>query len=359
MIQETAARRQQAARILLGVALLALGLYTLSSFLRALAWAAVLAIAVAPLYVRALRRMGPGQHKVLMPSLFTLGAVLLVLIPVTLGGVQASKEARQIVTMANAVREEGMAVPDWLQGLPWAGPRATAWWEANLARPEDAKRLLGRMDRSEIVAVSRTFGSRLIHQLITLAFTLVTLFFLLKDGPALSLKLLAAADQIFGPAGPRVARQMVASIHGTVDGLVLVGLGVGAVLGVGYWLAGVPHPVLLGAITAFAAMLPGGATVILAIASLIALAQSHTVAAAILFGSGVVIVFAADHAIRPALIGGTTRLPFLWVLLGILGGVETFGLLGLFFGPAIMAALILLWREWTGDAKLPIPTGRA
>ena len=62
------------------------------------------------------------------------------------------------------------------------------------------------------------------------------------------------------------------------------------------------------------------------------------------------VIFVADHAVRPALIGGATKLPFLWVLLGILGGVETFGLLGLFLGPAVMAALILLWRQWTGDA---------
>ena len=53
------------------------------------------------------------------------------------------------------------------------------------------------------------------------------------------------------------------------------------------------------------------------------------------------------NTLWPALIGGTTRLPFLWVLLGILGGVETFGLLGLFLGPAVMAALVLLWREFT------------
>jgi len=61
-----------------------------------------------------------------------------------------------------------------------------------------------------------------------------------------------------------------------------------------------------------------------------------------------VVVFVADHFIRPVLIGGAIRLPFLWVLLGILGGLETFGILGLFLGPAIMAALISLWREWTG-----------
>jgi predicted PurR-regulated permease PerM len=70
-----------------------------------------------------------------------------------------------------------------------------------------------------------------------------------------------------------------------------------------------------------------------------------------LFAAGMVVIFVADHAVRPALIGGATRLPFIWVLLGILGGVESFGLLGLFLGPAIMAALILLWREWTGNAQ--------
>ncbi|NWO96292.1 AI-2E family transporter, partial [Escherichia coli] len=50
--------------------------------------------------------------------------------------------------------------------------------------------------------------------------------------------------------------------------------------------------------------------------------------------------------IRPAMIGGATQLPFLWVLIGILGGVETLGLLGLFIGPAVMAVLVMLWREF-------------
>jgi len=60
-------------------------------------------------------------------------------------------------------------------------------------------------------------------------------------------------------------------------------------------------------------------------------------------------VFVADHFARPALIGGSTRLPFVWVLLGILGGVESFGLLGLFLGPTLLAVLITLWREFADD----------
>jgi predicted PurR-regulated permease PerM len=72
----------------------------------------------------------------------------------------------------------------------------------------------------------------------------------------------------------------------------------------------------------------------------------------VVFCTGMAVTLAADHFVRPVLIGGTTKLPFIWVLLGILGGVEAWGLIGLFIGPAIMAALILLWREWAGEGRV-------
>ena len=58
------------------------------------------------------------------------------------------------------------------------------------------------------------------------------------------------------------------------------------------------------------------------------------------------VMLISDNVVQPALIGGTTRLPFLLVLIGILGGLQTFGLIGLFIGPVIMAALLAVWREW-------------
>ena len=69
---------------------------------------------------------------------------------------------------------------------------------------------------------------------------------------------------------------------------------------------------------------------------------------------GSVVVFIADHFVRPVLIGGATRLPFLPVLLGIIGGIEAWGLIGIVAGPALMAALLLLWREWIGTQPGPL-----
>jgi predicted PurR-regulated permease PerM len=67
-----------------------------------------------------------------------------------------------------------------------------------------------------------------------------------------------------------------------------------------------------------------------------------------------VVIFIADHFVRPVMIGDATKLPFLIVLLGILGGIEAWGLIGLVVGPALMAVLMLLWREWVGSQKGPL-----
>ncbi len=343
-------RGQYIARIALAVALLALGIYILQGFVRALLWAGILAIAAGPLYARTRNRFKRDRHDILLPLVFTIGTTLLFVVPLALIGIQVAGEARVAAEWVRGVRETGVAAPDWLQHLPILRDQAVGWWNANLADPEAARALLGRLDRTDALRMGRELGSALVHRAVLFGFTLVTLFFLFRDGPRLAEKLLFASRRLFGPAGEPVARQMVASIHGTVDGLVLVGLGVGAILGVGYAVAGAPHPALLGVATAIAAVIPMGAPIVLIVASLLVAAAGKTIGAAILFGFGMAVIFIADHAVRPALIGGATRLPFLWVLLGILGGVETFGLLGLFLGPAVMAALILLWREWTADA---------
>jgi predicted PurR-regulated permease PerM len=67
--------------------------------------------------------------------------------------------------------------------------------------------------------------------------------------------------------------------------------------------------------------------------------------------SGAIVLFIADHFVRPMIIGEGAQLPFLWVLLGILGGIESFGLVGIFLGPALMAALVSLWRGWVAESQ--------
>jgi predicted PurR-regulated permease PerM len=118
-----------------------------------------------------------------------------------------------------------------------------------------------------------------------------------------------------------------------------------------------------------AAIIPFAAPVIYFLCALYLFTVGNTVGAIIVVAAGSIVVFVADHFVRPFLIGGAARLPFLWVLLGILGGLESFGFLGLFVGPAVMAALMSLWRDWTEPAgsparpvaapARPVPAGRS
>ena len=98
--------------------------------------------------------------------------------------------------------------------------------------------------------------------------------------------------------------------------------------------------------SAIAAMLPFCAPIVFCGAALWLLVQGDVAQAIGLVVWGFVVVFVAEHFVRPVLIGNSTRLPFLLVLFGILGGATTFGLLGIFIGPALMTVLMVLWNDW-------------
>jgi predicted PurR-regulated permease PerM len=341
---------QRAALFVLTTLLVVLGLWILRHFLPALAWAGVLAIGTWPLYSRFRRLLPPRlQPSTWAPLGFTLLVGVVFVLPLTLFAIEVGREALVLVHQVGAIEQTGMPPPDWLAHLPF-GSYATAWWQNNLSDPQAAQELMGRVDRSVVLEWLRSLGLQLFARSTILVFTLLALFFLYRDRLTLAHQLAALAARTFGPTGEDLGDHVIAAVRGTVDGLVLVGLGEGLLLGAGYAVLGLPHALLLGAITCVLAMIPFGAPVIFGLGSLFLLAQSGVAAAVSLAAYGVVISFIADHFVRPVLIGGAVRLPFLWVLLGILGGVESFGLLGLFLGPAVMAALIALWREWTAHA---------
>lgn len=343
---ESGNRIRQAAIIGLTVVLAGLGIYTLWHFMSALVWAGIFAIALWPLYRRTVARFGTGRFNILMPSLFTLGVALIFIVPLTMVGIQLAHETHAFAEWLREIETKGVPEPDALAGLPFMQSQIQEWWRQNLSDPGSAHELVERLTRGHMMDVSRLIAFQLARRVTLFAFTLLTLFFLFRNGASVTRQVRRAITRLFGPNGERVGLRMIDSVHGTVDGLVLVGLGVGVILGVVYIFAGVPEPVLFGMVTAGAAMIPLAAPVVFSIAALTLMAQGSIAWGVTVFASGVVVTFLADHFIRPALIGGTTKLPFIWVLLGILGGVESWGLIGLFLGPAVMSALFLLWQEW-------------
>jgi predicted PurR-regulated permease PerM len=324
-------------------ALLALGIWIIWDFLPALAWAVVVAIAIWPLFEGS-RLHHWNRTAAAAAATLLIGAI--VIVPLIVLGVSIGHEAVATMQWIRSAEREGIASPEWLARLPLIGSYVSDWWQSNLSEPLAAANLLGRIDRNWLIEWTRVLGVQLFHRLTILIFTFLTLFFLFRDGERLVRQAWVVVDRFFGTTGTRLGPQVLIAVRATVNGLVLVGFGEGLLLGVTYAMTDLPRPVLLGALTGVLATVPFGAPLIFVLGALYLFSQSQTGAAIAVLVVGSLVVFVADHFLRPILIGGAARLPFLWVLLGIFGGLESFGLLGLFLGPTIMAVLLALWREW-------------
>ena len=324
-------------------ALLSIGIWIVWDFLPALLWAVVVAIAIWPWFERSrLRRWS----RTAAAAETTLLIIVVLIVPLIILGVEIGHEALATVQWIRDAERAGIPVPQWLAELPLLGGYISDWWSSNLSDPTSAANFLGRIDRSWLIEWTRVLGIQLVHRLTILVFTFLTLFFLFRDGDALMEQTSVVVDRFFGTTGTRLGPQVLTAVRATLNGLVLVGFGEGLLLGVAYAICGLPRAVLLGALTGILATVPFGAPVVFCLGALFLFSQSHTGAAVAVLVCGSLVVFVADHFLRPILIGGAARLPFLWVLLGIFGGLESFGLLGLFLGPTIMAVLLALWREW-------------
>ncbi|MCX8666639.1 AI-2E family transporter [Acetobacteraceae bacterium B3987] len=337
---------QKRARGFLALFFVLAALWTLRSMLPALLWGGIFAIALWPLYRRSTQRFG---RTIWLPALFTGVLALVFLVPVSFISIKTADEVHSAFLWLDSIRHQGLPTPAWLDRLPVASGQAKALWTEHLSNPDTLNELFHSLNVGHSVAVGKQFGSEILHRGILFGFSMLTLFFLLKDGDSIIRKCMIGSQRLFGSQGESLARQIVASIHGTVSGLVLVGLGEGAIMGVCYIIAGAPQPLIFGLATAIAAMVPLlGWIAVTGVCLLIAF-KGSMLAAAIVWLIGAIVLFVADHFIRPVLIGGSTKVPFLWVLMGILGGAETWQLMGLFIGPAIMAGLHLLWTLWTSN----------
>src|SRR5699024_10608277 len=171
---------------------------------------------------------------------------------------------------------------------------------------------------------------------LTVLFMLITLFFVYKDGDHLVRQLDTVGERVLPTRWQRFSRVVPATINSTVTGMGLIALGEGIVLGIAYWVAGVPSPALIGAVTGFMALIPGGAPLSVIVVSLYLVGSGQSMAGAGLFVWGAVELFIVDKTIRPRLVGGPVRMPFLPTFFGLVGGVQTMGVVGLFVGPVLM-----------------------
>ncbi|MCP3442263.1 AI-2E family transporter [Bradyrhizobium sp. CCGUVB14] len=334
------------ARVVFALAVVALSLWTAAGFLPPLIWATILAVTLWPLYIKFSARLTSGPTR-LTAAAFTAVVALILFTPMALAIYQVAEQGNDIANWLKKARESGIEVPDWIARLPVVAEIVQQWWRDNLSDPKAAASWLKTINADDASGLFSTFGGQLMRRLFMLFFSLFALFVLLSNGRSVANRTIETFDRILGHPGEGVMQKIVDSIRGTVNGTVIVAIGEGLLIGVGYLAAGVPNAVMFTIITTAFAMLPFGAWAVFTAAAAMLLSSGGSgIAAAGVFFWGAAVMLAGDHFVWPTLVGGAARLPFLFAFVGIFGGLAAFGLLGLFLGPVIMAVLLTVWREW-------------
>ena len=335
--------------VLIGAA----GVYFFHGFVVPVLAALVIAFASWPLYRRLLAAVGGSRTVAATCAILLILAFLVV--PISLASAYAINEVREWVAWAFNANRHGAPTPHWIATFPWLGEWLNEQWTRYFGHPGGVGEVIQLISGSNIRNIYQTVlaaGTSAFSLFLTMLFMLIALFFAYRDGESFAGQVDRLGERILPTRWERISRTVPATISSTVTGMTVIAIGEGVVLGIAYWLAGVPSPVTLGALTGLMALIPGGAPLSFTLVSIYLVASGSPVAGVALFMWGAIELFIVDKTLRPKLVGGPIKLPFLPTFFGLIGGVKTMGLLGLFIGPVLMALLVSIWREWLREVDV-------
>lgn len=336
------------------VLVIGLGVYFFYGFVVPILGALVIGFASWPLF-RMLRARVNG-HRTVAASLAVLLIIVFVIVPVFLASSYTLREVTRWVRWAAEANKTGATTPGWVANLPMIGEWANDEWNRLFDHPGGIGELIQIVTGSNIGTIYHLVvltGAGVFNFLLTLLFMMIVLFCVYRDGASFAVQIDKLGERVLPKRWERFSRIVPETVSATVTGMTLIAIGEGIVLGVAYWIAGAPSPITLGVLTGIMALIPGGAPLSFTLVSLYLLGTGSPVAAAALFTWGTTELFIVDKTLRPKIVGGPIKLPFLPTFFGLVGGVKTMGLLGLFIGPVLMALLVAIWREWLRELDTP------
>ncbi|RZU38381.1 putative PurR-regulated permease PerM [Fluviicoccus keumensis] len=328
--------------------LMFLGYRVLSAFIVPMVWAGILAYVTWPGYQRLKRATGgPNRSAALMTVLLALVLVL----PMAWGIYVLQDEAGKVMGRLTAQLSSGtLQTPGFIRTLPGIGHELEGFLDRLLHEPGALRAQLERVTQ-HVWGSAGAIAGGISRNAAKLGMTLVTLFFFYRDGEVLMAQIRTALQHLIGRRTNGYVQAAADMTRAVVIGIVLTALAQGFLAGVGYAVAGMDSPVFLAAITTLIALIPFGTPFAWGSVAIWLFAQGDVAAALGLAAWGTFVISWVDNIIRPFVISGKTHIPFLLVMFGVLGGLNAFGMVGLFLGPVILAVLVAVWRQWLEGEK--------
>ena len=341
-------RRVLVAGLVLGILLLTFSV--LRPFIVPLIWGGILAYVSWPMQQRMIRwlrgRVG------LASSLTTLLVTAAIVVPLVWLILMLRVEAISAYATVQNFLASKPTLPQAVRDLPWIGQVLQDLLAQMAADPKSINQQFVILMEESSVEVTRLIGG-VGRNVAKLFFAVLSMFFLLRDGPRLLHEARAILEGILGPTVRDYLDAVGSTTQAVVYALILGALAQGAVAGIGYFIFGIKAPVLMGAVTVLVALVPFGAPVVWGSMAVWLIVTGHVWPGVGLLLWGLLLVSWVDNIVRPLVISNATRMPFLLVVFGVLGGVLAFGLVGLFIGPVLLAVSLALWREWLEQHQKP------
>jgi predicted PurR-regulated permease PerM len=319
-------------------------LWTLLPFLSGMIWATTIAVATWPLLLRLER--ATGGRRPLAVALMTTIVLLVFIVPFALAVSTLLDAAGRSPAVMKDFLTQGLGPPPaWIADIPVVGRQWTDRWQTVAAGGPDAlTEALQPYGRSAAAwAIAATGGFGRIVVLILLTLLLVTIFY--SQGETAARGVLAFAHRLGGETGERTVRLAGQAVRSVAMGVVLTALVQAVLAGIGLWFCGIPHPALLTAIAFILGIAQIGPILVLA-PSVFWLYWTGSSG----WGTALLVwslpVAALDNVMRPILIRRGVELPILLIVAGVIGGLISFGVVGLFIGPVVLAATYTLARDW-------------
>jgi len=331
------------------LALLIAGCFlVLQPFLTAILWAAILCATLWPAF-EGLKRWLRGRRGLAALTIVLLIA-LTMLAPFVIVGVTIAENADHVGDAIRTAIEEGPPEPpSWVATLPFVGEYVAATWSTFA---HDTTKLLDEA-RKYIEPARKVLlasGTTVLGGILQLALSIFIAFFFFRDADVIITRGRAAIERLAGERGQRLALVATVTVRGVVIGILGTALAQGVLMAIGLWMAGIKAAPLLGLATFFLSPVPIGPPLIWIPAGLWLLNQGATGWGIFLLLWGLLVVSSVDNVLKPMLISRGSDLPFVLVLLGVLGGAVAFGFIGVFLGPVLIAVGYALLKEWAAGA---------